>query len=160
MECDIFDYGYDGEGVGKIDDKICFVPFSLKGEKVEVAKIKETSSFVKAKIQKVITKSDLRDVPPCPYFEKCGGCAYQHTSYQNELEIKKELLSRQLKKIGYNGVIEVISGEEYGYRNKVKLFCQSGKIGFKERQTNSVCDIEKCLLAKNEIMATGTYINI
>jgi 23S rRNA (uracil1939-C5)-methyltransferase len=152
FETEIFDYGYDGEGVGKTDGKICFVPFCLKGEKVKFKASKENSSLIKGELVQVCKSSDKRQVAPCPYFERCGGCAYQHTSYENELDIKKEILSKQLKKIGYNGEIEVIkSDNEYGYRNKIKLFCKGITIGLKKKGSDQVFDIEKCLIAKDEI---------
>ena len=94
----IKDYGYDGEGVGKVDGKVCFIPFTIKGETVEFDIVKENSTFIKGKLSKVIEKASERSLPRCGYFGRCGGCAYQHLSYEDELDIKKTLLLRQLKK--------------------------------------------------------------
>lgn len=40
-ELKIIDYGYDGEGVGKIDGKVCFVPYTLIDEVVEFSPLQE-----------------------------------------------------------------------------------------------------------------------
>ena len=148
----IFDYGYDGEGVGKIDNKICFVPYSIIGEQLKIEKISENSNFIRGRIVQFDKTSDLRVLPRCPYFAKCGGCAYQHLNYEEEIFIKKDLFSRQLKKIGYLGDIIVHkSPQDYFYRNKIKLFVKNGTIGLKIRSSNNVIDIDKCLICKNEI---------
>lgn len=140
-------YGYDGEGVCRLDGKVCFVRYVLKDEEISFKICSEKSSFCKGEVLKVLKASSLREMPPCPYFSKCGGCAYQHTSYQNELLIKKELLKNQFKKVGYFGEIKVFpSSKQYGYRNKIKLFVEKGKIGLKKSESNKIIDIEKCLL--------------
>ena len=142
--------GYDGEGVCRIDGKVVFVPYALRGEKVKLHIVKEKSSFSRAKLIDVIEASEDRESPPCPYFGKCGGCAYQHTTYHNELKIKKELLSNQMKKVGYKGKIEVFpSKHEYKYRNKIKLFV--GKEGLSLKKEDSMCHIENCMLVSDEM---------
>lgn len=148
----ITSYGYDGEGVCRVDGKVCFVPFALKDEEVEFSIVKSNSSFSRGELTKIIKKSEKRTEPPCPYFGKCGGCTYQHTTHENELEIKKELLASQLKKLGFNEDFEVFpSSKEYGYRNKIKLFVYGSKIGLKQRQSDHVCDIENCMIASAPI---------
>lgn len=145
-------YGYDGEGVCRVNGKVCFVPFSLRDEDIEFQITKDTSSFARGELLKVLSKSDKRVTAPCPYYQKCGGCTYQHTTHQNELDIKKELLENQLKKVNFHENVEVVpSSKEYGYRNKVKLFVYGQKIGLKQRQSNFVCDIDGCMIVDENI---------
>lgn len=145
-------YGYDGEGVCKVEGKVTFLPFVIEGENVEFYIEKETSSFCKGKLSKIISESPLREVPPCPYFGICGGCVYQHTNYQNELEIKKNLLAGHLKKANFQEKIEVFpSTQRYGYRNKIRLFVKNEKIGLKIRGSDKVIDVEKCLLVSDRM---------
>lgn len=145
-------YGYDGEGVCRVDGKVCFIPFAIKGEIVEFEVAKETSSFNRGRLLNIIQESNLRQKPPCPYYQKCGGCTYQHISHDDELEIKKDLLKGQLVKVGFKEEIDVIkSQEEYFYRNKLKVFVDNGKIGLKIRNSDKICDIEKCLISKDII---------
>ena len=142
----IVDFGYNGEGVAREGGKVCFVPYSLVGEEVSARVIKDKSSFCQCQLENVVTPSPKRKVPPCPYFSKCGGCDFQHMSYADELNLKKEIAKRQLAKIGYGGEIEIKFGKEYGYRNKIKLFCSHGGLGLKHAQSAVIENIEKCLL--------------
>lgn len=153
-------YGYDGEGVCRVDGKVVFVPYVLYGEKI-LGEIKDNrSSFGRGKLIEIKEKSKERDIPPCPYFGKCGGCTYQHTNYQNELEIKKELLVNQLKKVGFSSNIDVNSSpKEYGYRNKIRLFVSENGLALKERASSNLCKVEKCLLVSDEINKAMEIIN-
>ena len=156
----IEDYGYDGEGVGRVNGKVCFVPFTIVDELVEFDVTKENSTFIKGKPRNVIEKANERSLPRCEYFGRCGGCAYQHLKYENELNIKKILLSRQLKKVGYDGQIEIVaSPQEYNYRNKVRLFVNDEGLGYKERESNKICPVTHCEITNNLINNALLYIN-
>lgn len=158
-EIEFYDYGYDGEGVGKAGGKIIFVPCTLRGEIADVELTKKTSSFCKGRVVRLLRESPERQIPPCPYFGICGGCAFQHTSYSNELEIKKQLLSKQLAKVGYNSEITVVQSPlEYGYRNKIKLFVGYGAVGLKEKSSDRVVDIDNCKIASPMIDYAIKYI--
>ena len=163
-EIEIIDYGYSGEGVGKINGKVYFVPYALKGEVVEVEIKKETSSFCKCKLIRVLKASADRIVPPCPYFGNCGGCAFQNLEYNKGLEIKLEKIKEQFLKIGYSNEIQIFkSPYEYGYRNKIKLFCCQKGLALNQEASNNLVPIKKCLLVKdninNAIKSLQTFIN-
>ena len=159
MELSITDFGFDGEGVGKVDQKVCFVRFALVGERVEVEPCQTHAKFLKAKLVKVITPSNRRVAPPCPYFARCGGCDFQHISYQDELALKKQILQRQLQKLGQNPSITVqASGQEYHYRNKVKLFASNG-LAFHSAYGQGFVKIDKCLIAKPQINQTIAHLS-
>lgn len=160
FDCAIEGYGYDGEGVGRLDGKVVFVPYALRGERVEIEFVDEHSSFYRGKLKKVLKASDKREVAPCRYFGRCGGCSYQHTSYQNELDIKKELLANQLKKVGYDGEIAIEpSDERYGYRNKIRLIVGRNGLALRERCSHEAIGIEKCLLVSEEMNAAIETLN-
>lgn len=148
----IYDYGYDGEGICRLNGKVVFVPYCLVGEKVKFKLKEQHSSFCKGELIEVVLPSKDRTTAPCPYFAKCGGCCYQHTSHENELEIKKQLLQSGLKKVDYHGEIDLIaSDKEYGYRNKIRLFVTNRGLSLRVRGSGEFCKIDKCLLVSNEI---------
>ncbi len=159
-ETTIIDYGYDGEGVGRVDGKVCFVPFTIKGEDVTFEVTKNKKSFYQGRLKEVLKGSDLRIKPPCKYFGRCGGCRYQHLPYDEELKIKAELLKRQLGKVGFEGDIEVVPTElEYQYRNKIKLFVGEGKVGLKYLASNKICDVKECKICEDLICEAIKYIS-
>lgn len=153
-------YGYDGEGVCRVNGKVVFVPYALRGEKILGEIEDDRSSFCRGKLIEVKEGSKDRQVAPCPYFGECGGCAYQHTSYENELTIKKELLINQLKKVGYDGEVEVVpSPKVYGYRNKIRLFVGQDGLSLKKRASGDLCGVERCLLVSDEMNNAIEIIN-
>ncbi len=164
VNLEITDYGYSGEGVGRNKGKVFFVPYALKDELVSCKIVKETSSFCKARLVEIKNKSDKRINAPCPYFAKCGGCTFQNLNYQDELEIKKQIISNQLKKVDFAGDIEVIaSPKEYNYRNKIKLFCNGRSLSLNELESSRLVEIDRCLLVEEEInsviQTVQTFIN-
>lgn len=67
--------------------------------------------------------------PKCPYFGKCGGCATQHLPYEVQLENKKK---RLVSEIAYSDV-QVFSGEEWDYRNRMDMTFTPEGLGFREK---------------------------
>jgi 23S rRNA (uracil1939-C5)-methyltransferase len=104
--------------------KAVFVPFVLAGEKIEAIITEEKSGFARAKVDKIIEPSPHRVEPPCPYFSRCGGCHYQHATYEHQLEIKKEILRENLRRIAKLELeceIQVHSSPPWNYRNRSRL---------------------------------------
>ena len=84
-EIDIFALSYGGEGVGKLDNKVCFVEGALPGEKICFIKQVEKKSFIRGLATKILTASNDRVEPVCQYYAECGGCQYQHINYEKEV---------------------------------------------------------------------------
>ena len=104
--------------------KAVFVPFVLAGEKIEVSIVEEKPGFIRAKAAAILEPSPQRVMPSCPYFGQCGGCHYQHIAYEQQLEIKKEILRETLKrtaKIDLPFEIEVHASPPWNYRNRSRL---------------------------------------
>ena len=78
--------------------KAAFVPFVIPGEQVEASPVETRPGFVRAKLDKVLTPSPDRIEPGCPYFERCGGCHYQHINYDAQLRYKAEILRETLRR--------------------------------------------------------------
>ncbi|MBM3200607.1 class I SAM-dependent RNA methyltransferase, partial [Candidatus Woesearchaeota archaeon] len=86
--------------------------------------------------------------PRCPYFGTCGGCSAQHIDYEVQLENKRKVLARAAK---FENV-EVFSGLEYGYRNRMDfIFHQQGLGLRKKQQWQAIVDIDRCLIANGRI---------
>lgn len=151
-EIEITKLGYNGEGVGRIDNKVCFVKYALPDEKVLVSIKQEKKDFINAKLEKIIKSSTNRENPPCPYYQICGGCDIQHLEYQKQLEFKKQLIEETFKKIAdlEVNVKDIYSDKQFEYRNK-SVFAiteENGKIvaGMKQENSHSIIEIENCIL--------------
>jgi 23S rRNA (uracil1939-C5)-methyltransferase len=81
----INEIAFGGSGVGKADGKVIFVPFTIDGELAKVRITESHKSFSVASVQAILQASPYRDNPPCPYYQTCGGCDYQHIQYAHQL---------------------------------------------------------------------------
>ncbi len=82
----IEDNGFNGEGIGKINNFTVFVPNGIKGEVVKVLIIKVTSSYAIGKIIEIVKKSQHRvSELDCETYMKCGGCNLRHMDYDYTL---------------------------------------------------------------------------
>ena len=75
-----------GDGVGRINDKVVFIPFACPGDELLIEIVQSKKSFAKAKIVKIVTASKDRKIAPCPYFGSGGGCDWQHLPYEKQLQ--------------------------------------------------------------------------
>lgn len=149
---DIFDISYEGSGVAKLDGQVVFVPKTLPQERVEVEIEKQKASFATAKVVKLLKKSEKRCDAVCPYFDVCGGCAFQHCTQQYEQELKTNILKRELKKVGYAGKVNFVgSSKRFSYRNKIKFEVKDGKLGYFKNKSHDFFEVKFCPIADIEI---------
>ena len=97
---EITDVAYGGAGLARHEGRVVFVPFTIPGETVRARITKVTRGWMQARVMDVLTASPDRIAPPCPWFGRCGGCAYQHIAYPRQLEIKTLQVSEALRRIG------------------------------------------------------------
>lgn len=150
----VADFASGGEGVVKIDGFPVFVPFAIVGEEVSVkiTFVKKDCAF--GDLIDVLSISNDRIKPRCPYFGRCGGCSLQHISYAKQLEIKRANVQNALRKIGGINVdvADTVSVNEWEYRNKLALpFGYKKKtnrvvLGFYEKKSHSVVPMKWCAL--------------
>lgn len=153
MKIKILDISYNGSGVGKEESgKTIFVPKVDVGEEAEVEVLKNNKTFDEGKVLTLLNTSSYRIKPKCPYFEKCGGCDFQHLTYEREKEIKIKIIKREFEKIGVKENIEFVDSEKrFNYRNKITLKHQNGKLGFNEASSHNFVEISFCPLADERI---------
>lgn len=155
VDLQIEDVAFGGKGVGREQGKAVFVPFTIDSEAVSAKITREKKQFAEAEIVDLKTRSPHRVDPPCPYFGRCGGCAYQHIDYAHQLEIKSQqvrgILQRigKLKKVPLRSIVP--SPLPYAYRNRVTVHAQEGIIGYFRRDSHRLIDVERCPIAMDEV---------
>lgn len=88
--CRISDYTADGTGFAKIEGRAVFVPRTAVGDCCDVRIVKVTKNVAFGRVEKLVTPSRARITPACPVSDKCGGCCYQHITYEEELRAKEK----------------------------------------------------------------------
>ncbi|MCX7816868.1 MAG: class I SAM-dependent RNA methyltransferase [Syntrophales bacterium] len=153
---------YGGEGVGRWENIVTFVPFTAPEDEL-TAKVTEVKKhYIRAEIANITNPSPIRVLPPCPYFTVCGGCCYQHIPYEKQIEIKKEQVVEVFRRIGrFNSppVEEFLpSPKPFHWRGKMEFFLRSNSkevhIGLLKPSSHEVVEIESCLIAHETINDT------
>ncbi len=130
--------------------KAVFVPFVLTGEKIEAALTEEKPGFARAKVETILEPSPHRVSPPCPHFTRCGGCHYQHAAYDHQLEVKKEILRENLRRIAKLELqceIQVHPSPPWNYRNRSRLQVRTQPnfaAGYFKFASHELLPVEEC----------------
>ena len=141
-----------GRGIGYLDGKITFIPWTIPGDVVEVIVTENHKKYNVAKVKQFIKYSEKRIQPPCPYFTKCGGCTLQNLAYNDTLEYKVKKIKNIFKKNKIDINLEIIANSNpYNYRNKISLKVINGKIGFFENSTHQLVEIDGCIISNQAL---------
>ena len=155
VDLKIEDIGFGGKGVAREQGKAVFVPYTIEDELVSAGIVREKKQFAKAELVEVKESSPNRVAPQCPYFGRCGGCAYQHVGYQHQLAIKWRQVRDALRRIGKLKDVPmrpiIPSPRHYAYRNRITVHAQDGVIGFFRRDSHHLIDIERCPISQDEV---------
>lgn len=147
---------YGGDGLARLpaDDKgqgkTVFVPFVLAGEEVEATLTEQKSGFARARLDAVIQPSQNRIAAQCPYFIRCGGCHYQHASYEYQLETKRQILRENLKRIAkldLQSEIQTHPSPPWNYRNRSRLQVRTRPdfaAGYFRAGSHELLPVEEC----------------
>ncbi len=147
---------YGGDGLAHLPandrgrGKAVFVPFVLTGEKIEATLSEEKPGFARAHAAAIIEASAHRTSPKCPYFLRCGGCHYQHADYPHQLEIKKEILRENLRRIAKLELrceIQTHASPPWNYRNRSRLQMRTQPefaLGYFKFASHELLPVEEC----------------
>ena len=126
-----------------------FVPFVLAGEKVDASLLEQKKGFARAQVDRLLVPSPSRITPQCRYFERCGGCHYQHTGYEHQLAIKVAILKENLRRMAKLELeeIQVHASPPWNYRNRTRLKVQSSPpfaMGYFKLNSHDLLAVEEC----------------
>ncbi len=143
----------DDQGRGKA----VFIPFVLEGEEVEAHLIEQKRGFARGLVDTLTALSIHRIEPPCPYFARCGGCHYQHSNYDHQLEIKSAILKENLRRIAkleLETELSIHRSQEWNYRNRTRLTLQTSPefaLCFHKFNSHELLPIEQCPISSSLI---------
>lgn len=153
----IHDVAFGGKGVARHEGKVVFVPFTIPGETVTARVLRQKKKFAEAELVAVEQPSPDRVEPPCPYFGRCGGCAYQHMAYARQLALKAAQVEQTLRRVGRLTEVPmqpaVPAPQSYGYRNRIRVHRAGGVTGFYASDAHALVDVAACAIAAPEVNA-------
>ena len=146
---------YRGNGLGHHERKAVFVPFTAPGDVVSWRPVREKKHFIQGRLMEVEVPSKNRLEPCCPYFEKCGGCQWQHLNYDFQLLWKHRIVTEILEKnasIPGNRIGGVLpSSSPWQYRKRARLAWDRKGIGFYQNGSHRVIPVRNCALLNSRL---------
>ena len=138
---EVLDAGAKGKAVAKAPDgRVIFLSNAVPGDVVDIQTVKKRKAYYEGTVTKVPAYSSKRTQPHCKHFGTCGGCKWQHMSYEHQLFFKQKEVENNLKRIGNLKLPEISpilgSKKKYFYRNKME-FSFSDSRWLTENEINS-----------------------
>jgi 23S rRNA (uracil1939-C5)-methyltransferase len=144
------DMAHGGAAIGRIEGKAHFIDGAMPGELVRGDVAQDKGAWARVTLEEVVNPSSHRVAPPCPHYERCGGCQWQFADYPSQLEWKQSIVVGQLAHLGalHQPPVgaTIAPGPEYGYRNRMDFSVVNGTPALTERRSHTLVPIAECLL--------------
>lgn len=147
LELEITALAAGGDGVGRDENgRVTFIPRTAVGDRARVSLAKQTKSFARGELARLVTPSADRVTPPCEYFVAgCGGCAWQHISRPAQLAAKQAILTGALRKLEGLAIEPIADpAPPYGWRRRARFHVEGGKVGLYAYGSQRVIPIAHC----------------
>jgi 23S rRNA (uracil1939-C5)-methyltransferase len=147
-----------GEGLGRYEGIPIFVPRAVPGDRLRVRLVQRRPDYARAAIAEVLEPGPGRRSPPCPYFERCGGCDLQQIEDELQPRIKAAAVVETLKRLGRLEMPppEVVAGDAWGYRLRAQIHAAAGtgggaQVGYFARGSRELVAIDRCPILVPEL---------
>ena len=152
LSLQISDLSFDGQGIARLGRDVYFVAGALPGEQV-TARLKERRKKIWfCELVSIEQPSEQRQSPPCPHYERCGGCDLQHLQDAAQVEFKQARVMRELERKGLTVEqwLPAVTAAAWHYRRRARLGVRFSKdkekvyIGFREANNVHLAEIDQC----------------
>lgn len=164
---DVGPVAHGGQWVARHEGLVLFVRHTLPSERVRVRVTsgRERDRFLLAEAIEVLDASPHRVSAPCRYAGPagCGGCDFQHADVAYQRELKAYVVREQLARLAgldREVVVQPLPGSPDGLRWRTRTDLavdRRGRLGFHPHRSRAVLAIDECLIATEEIAATGVF---
>ncbi|HID69794.1 MAG TPA: 23S rRNA (uracil(1939)-C(5))-methyltransferase RlmD [Desulfobacterales bacterium] len=143
------------------DGKVVLIEGTIPGETVRIKIRSQNKNLAQGAVTEIITPSSHRIKPPCPFYQKCGGCDFQHMDYPFQLQAKKTIIEDLLARSSHPDLrkaadtlltVPLASPGQFNYRQRIRLQVDDRQVpGFHKRRSNHCIAVDNCLLAEDTI---------
>jgi 23S rRNA (uracil1939-C5)-methyltransferase len=146
-----------GAGLACGPHGVVLVEGAAPGDRAEIEVDSLRGGAARGRIVSLLQPGPGRVEPPCPYFGRCGGCDFQHLTYAAQFDAKLQIVADAFERIGGMGLptqIELHPAlQPFRSRARVEFHSDrpAGAIGFFERRSHNVVDVEHCIVSREEI---------
>ncbi len=140
-----------GDGIARHGGLPVFISRSAPGDRLRIRVTGRKRDYLRAEIVEVLEPGPGRREPPCPHFERCGGCDLQHIDDRLQVELKAAAVRETLERLG--GVelpahTEVHAAEPFGYRLRTRVRIESRPggyaVGYRAPRSWDLVAVESC----------------
>jgi 23S rRNA (uracil1939-C5)-methyltransferase len=150
--------GHGGDGIAETNSRRVYVPYTLPGETVEIARDGERAELVR-----VVTASAERVAPLCPNFTRCGTCALEHMARPAYLDWKRAQVAAAFEQRGIDVEVEPTVALAAGNRRRAifsAIRAAKGTIlGFHARGSREIVPVTECAVLAPAIVAALPLLN-
>ncbi|MBE9234079.1 23S rRNA (uracil(1939)-C(5))-methyltransferase RlmD [Cuspidothrix issatschenkoi LEGE 03284] len=169
IELEISDLSDTGDGVGRFDQRVVFVPDTVVGDRALVKLLHVKPKYAHGQVQDLLTASPQRRRPSCIVADKCGGCQWQHINYDYQLIAKQNQVKQALERIGgfINPQINpvLVAASPLDYRNKVTYplgMSATGQVqaGYYHKGSHKLINLNQCPVQDQRLNILLTEIKL
>lgn len=150
--------GAQGDGIAHCPDGTVYVPFTLPGETVAIARVKDQGT-----IMSISEAAPERREPACRHFGPdgkngtCGGCSLQHMADEPYRDFKRNLVVSALRSKGLDVQVDALVDCRPGERRRVVFAARKTEkgllLGFSQAGSHHIVDIEECPVTSDGIVS-------
>lgn len=142
------------------EGQVVFVDDALPGERVRAEIATRRRNYLQTRAVEILEAAPSRVLPPCRYVPACGGCQWQHATYEQQLEMKRQVLLETLRRAGAEAPAPslVPAPEPYRYRIRGEFHLVKSRggegpheLGFNKRRTYEIVPVDDCLIHHQSI---------
>lgn len=147
---EITSVGHGGAGIGRLDGQVCFVPYGLPGDHLEIKITRATKKMLWGELVNVITPSPDRVEPNFPDWRRSGVSTWLHFAYPAQAEWKRRIVNDCLQRIAGLSIPELEWREDAnlrtGYRTRAEFHGDGKVFGFYALGSHDIVDTPQCPL--------------
>ena len=91
---------FGGDGIGRLGNLVVFVPYTVDGDVIRIEISEVRKRYARGRLKEILQPSVHREKPLCKNYTRCGGCCYQHISYEHQLFWKEKQVMDAFQRIG------------------------------------------------------------
>jgi len=158
-EISIDDLSHQGEGIGRLETEVVFVPGGLPGDRLRIRLLRRHKGHWSAEIAGIISPSPDRRRSPCILADHCGGCSLQPLEDKAQANWKARQVSQTLQRIaGLDAPVRPIlaAGAPLGYRNRAIIPLERSadgwlRAGYYRRGSHRIVNLNRCPVLDDRI---------
>lgn len=147
-----------GRGLGRLaDGRVALIDGAFPGDRVRLPVARDRGGYVEG-VAEVLQAGAPRREPPCPVASACGGCDFMELPLEAQRRMKLALVHEALRRTAQlelpEGAIALVSrGPALGYRTRLRLQLEGGRVGFYSARSHDLVEVERCAVGAEPLQA-------